>query len=121
MSIRIATSLRSDLAEAAAKLKFSEPDTMRLAMEIGIKHFRAIDYDLAGAVLNQAGITPKLQPQPVKHTGPIATDATSPSNITPMPQLDIAAETPHADDDEALPPAKKVSYGSGKSRKKKSG
>lgn len=60
----------------------------------------------------------KSQPHPVK-SGPTAKAAASPSTIISMPPQHIAADAPADNSD--LPQAQKVSYGSGKSRKKKNG
>lgn len=118
LSIRVSDQLKNQLTVAAEGLGLSEHDTLRLAMQIGFKHFAAIDHDLAATIMAQSGLAPKTdepkhQPQPVK-SGPTAKPtAALPSNIT---SLQIAAED--QSDTSALPDPKKVNYGSGKPRKK---
>lgn len=56
MSIRVSDQLKADLSEAAKELGMAEFEVMRLAMQIGLKHFAAIDYDLASAVISNSGI-----------------------------------------------------------------
>jgi hypothetical protein len=114
MSIRVTASLRDDLAEASKLLNLSEHDTMRLAMQVGIKHFRAIDYDLAGAVISQSNLLQKPQPQ-AANSGPVKT-AASPSNITPLPAQHTAADVAGNDDD--IQARQKIVYSSGQKKKK---
>lgn len=114
MSIRVTAALREELAEAAKLLNLSEHDTMRLAMQLGLKHFRAIDYDLAGAVISQSNVLQKPQPQSVK-SGPVKT-ADLPSNIMPLLPQHIAADVAGNDDD--LPARQKTVYSSGLKKKK---
>jgi hypothetical protein len=58
ISIRLADDLRKDLSEAAKLLGLSEHDTMRIAMQVGLKHFGAIDHDLATAILASSPLKP---------------------------------------------------------------
>jgi len=62
LSIRISDKLKNELVETAKELGMTEHDTLRLAMQIGFKHFAAIDYDLAETVIKQSGLLP------AKHT-----------------------------------------------------
>lgn len=115
ISIRVSDQLKTDLAKAAEGLGLSEHDTLRLAMQIGFKHFAAIDHNLAEAVMAQSGLTPKQSPHTVIQ-GQAAFAVGSPSNITPMPPQSIAAD--QADDTSDIPPAQKVNYGFGKKKPK---
>jgi hypothetical protein len=114
MSIRVTSALREDLAEAAKQLNLSEHDTMRIAMQLGIKHFRAIDYDLAGAVIAQSNILQKPQ-SPAVNSGNAHT-AVLPTNIMPMQPQSIAADADANNID--LPQAQRVTYTSGARKKK---
>lgn len=113
MSIRLADDLKSKLAEASELLGFSEHDTMRLAMQVGLKHFAAINHDLAAAVLTSSPIAPSKQQAPTVKTGQTAPPAASKSNIMPLPLQHIAAEDEESQE-AGLPQPKKVSYTSGK-------
>lgn len=59
ISIRVSDQLKTDLSKAAEGLGLSEHDTLRLAMQIGFKHFAAIDHDLAAAIIAKSGLLPK--------------------------------------------------------------
>lgn len=112
MSIRVTAALREELAEAAKLLNLSEHDTMRLAMQLGLKHFRAIDYDLAGAVISQSNVLQK--PQAAK--AGLVKPADLPCNIMPLLPQHIAADVAGNDDD--LPARQKTVYSSGLKKKK---
>jgi hypothetical protein len=58
LSIRISDKLKTDLVAAASELGMTEHDTLRLAMQIGFKHFVAIDYDLAETIVKHSGLLP---------------------------------------------------------------
>lgn len=65
LSIRISDKLKAELVDAAKELGMTEHDTLRLAMQIGFKHFAAIDYNLAETIIKQSGLLPSkiLKPQ----------------------------------------------------------
>jgi hypothetical protein len=117
ISLRIAEDLRAELASAAQSLRLPDHEVMRLSMQIGLKHFAAINYDIAGAVLNQSNLLSKPASQSTGTSSIVKTPVDSRSNITqlnPMEHHHIAAEEPSAASD--IPPASKVSYGSGQRR-----
>ena len=122
ISLRIAEDLRAELASAAQSLRLPDHEVMRLSMQIGLKHFAAINYDIAGAVLNQSNLLSKPASQSTGNSSTVKPPVASPSNITPiarnpMEHHHIAADEPSDTCD--IPTPTKVSYGSGKSRQHK--
>jgi hypothetical protein len=122
ISLRIAEDLRAELASAAQSLRLPDHEVMRLSMQIGLKHFAAINYDIAGAVLNQSNLLSKPVSQSTGTSSIVKPPVASPSNITaitqhgrnPMEHHHIAADEPSDTTD--IPTPNKVSYTSGKRR-----
>ncbi len=121
ISIRVSDQLKDQLATAASGLGLSEHDTLRLAMQIGFKHFAAIDHDLAATIMAQSGLAPKTndtskpgatseksQPHTV-NAGPTSA-VTTPSGIIKIPPQNMCEH-----DQTTHQPTK---YGYGKSQKK---
>lgn len=75
-------------------------------MQIGFKHFDAIDHDLAATIMAQSGLAPKKnetskpeatseKPQPhTVNTGPNSA-ATTPSGIIKLPPQNLSEDTTH--------------------------
>lgn len=52
--IAIPNALLAIIDKVAEKMGKSKQEVMRLAMEIGLEHLKAIDYDVAAAVISKA-------------------------------------------------------------------
>jgi len=59
VSLRINDELQKQLDHAARLLQMSTAEVMRLAMRIGLEHFKRIDYDLAKQIVDTVAATGK--------------------------------------------------------------
>lgn len=54
--LRLTQGMVETLKDAAQRLEMSEQQVMRLALEIGLKHLKRIDFQLADTVLAQSAL-----------------------------------------------------------------
>lgn len=54
LPLRVTSGMREEIKRAGQRLHMEDADTLRFAAEIGLKALRIIDYDVAGAVVQDA-------------------------------------------------------------------
>jgi hypothetical protein len=90
ISIRLKATLVAQLTHAADELELSLHDTMRQCMKIGLEDLKRCNYNLAGAIVDQAHkqeIQGWLREPETPYPSPTKTDSTEVASMHNSPRL----------------------------------